>query len=97
MDKKRRDILRGLAIAPLLLGSNHLFSNKLLEIKETKKASKVKFSVNAYTFNKQLRSGEMNFYDMMEFAANLGLDAVDLTGYYNSTYPKFQRIKHCFN
>lgn len=89
MDKKRRDILKSLAIAPLLLSSgsilsNPLFVNHSVEIQPT---AKVKFSVNAYTFNEQLRSGEMNFYDMMEFAADLGLDAVDLTGYYFSTYP----------
>lgn len=68
----------------MLLSSGSLFSNPFLE---TKTAAKVKFSVNAYTFNDLLRSGKMNFYDMMEFAADLGLDAVDLTGYYFSTYP----------
>lgn len=89
MDKKRRDVLKSFAIAPLLLSSSGLFSNSLFTnpLSKPKKASKVKFSVNAYTFNEQLRSGEMDFYDMMDFAANLGLDAVDLTGYYFSTYP----------
>ena len=89
MDKKRRDILKSFAIAPLLLSSKPVlaspfFSDPLLETKTT---NKVKFSVNAYTFNDLLRSGKMNFYDMMKFASDLGLDAVDLTGYYFSTYP----------
>ena len=89
MDKKRRDILKSLAISPLLLSSRSIFSNPLLETKtlNAKTSAKVKFSVNAYTFNNLLRSGKMDFYDMMEFAANLGLDAVDLTGYYFFTYP----------
>jgi sugar phosphate isomerase/epimerase len=87
MDKKRRKFIQSLAIAPLLLSSSNVFSNPFIESKNIKKASKVKFSVNAYTFNEQLRSGEMDFYDMMDFASNLGLDAVDLTGYYFSTYP----------
>ena len=30
----------------------------------------------------------MTFFDMMEFAASIGLDAVDLTGYYFSKYPE---------
>ncbi len=96
MDKKRRDLLRSFAIAPLLLSSSNVFSNPFLETKNTKTASKVKFSVNAYTFNEQLRSGEMNFYDMMEFAADLGLDAVDLTGYYFSSYPSIPDDKTLF-
>ncbi len=89
MDKKRRAILKGLACAPLFLGSGTALSNPSFsdEFLEAKKPSKIKCSVNAYTFNEQLRSGEMNFYDMMEFAANLGLDAVDLTGYYFANYP----------
>lgn len=90
MEIKRRNILRGLAAAPLLFGFDTIFANSLLDVnesKELKKTSKVKFSVNAYTFNEQLRSGKMDFYDMMKFASDLGLDAVDLTGYYFSTYP----------
>ncbi|WP_299064179.1 sugar phosphate isomerase/epimerase family protein [uncultured Polaribacter sp.] len=96
MDKKRRDILRSLAIAPLLLGSGNIFSNSLLTTDKVETKSKLKFSVNAFTFDKMLRSGEMDFYDMMEFAANLGLDAVDLTGYYFSTYPNIPDDKTLF-
>ncbi|WP_159949808.1 sugar phosphate isomerase/epimerase family protein [Polaribacter septentrionalilitoris] len=96
MDKKRRNILKGLAAAPLILGSNNLFSNTLIETKTIKSVAKVKFSVNAFTFNEQLRSGEMDFYDMMEFAADLGLDAVDLTGYYFSTYPNIPNNETLF-
>lgn len=98
MDKKRRDVLKSFAIAPLLLSSSSLFSNSLFanSYSDTKKTSKVKFSVNAFTFNEQLRSGEMDFYDMMDFAANLGLDAVDLTGYYFSAYPNIPDDKTLF-
>ena len=96
MNKKRRDVLKSLAIAPLLLGSNHLFSSTILETKAVKKVAKIKFSINAYTFNDLLRSGKMNFYDMMEFAADLGLDAVDLTGYYFATYPEIPNDKTLF-
>lgn len=89
MDKKRRSVLRSIALAPLVLSSGSILSNTLLDnsLSEIKSSARVKFSVNAFTFNKQLRSGSMDFYDMMNFAAELGLDAVDLTGYYFSTYP----------
>lgn len=98
MDKKRRAILKGLAFTPLLLGSGTALSNASFshDFLEVKKPAKIKCSVNAYTFNEQLRSGEMNFYDMMEFAADLGLDAVDLTGYYFATYPGIPKDKTLF-
>lgn len=96
MDTKRRDILKGLAAAPLILGVNGLFSNTLSETKKIKTVAKVKFSVNAYTFNDQLRSGKIDFYDMMNFAADLGLDAVDLTGYYFDNYPNKPKDKTLF-
>jgi len=46
-----------------------------------KSFASIQCSVNAYSFNTQLRSGEMDVEDLMEFAAYIGLDAVDLTGY----------------
>ena len=49
---------------------------------------RIRLSVNAYSFNEQLRSGEMTLFDMMEYAAEIGLDAVDLTGYYFEDYPR---------
>lgn len=48
----------------------------------------IRFSVNAYSFNAQLRAGKMTLSDMMEFAAEAGFDAVDLTGYYLPGYPE---------
>lgn len=85
MDKQRRNLLRSLALAPILLGSRSLFASPLIE---TSARSRLQYSINAYTFNDLLRSGEMTFFDMMEFAYELGLDAVDLTGYYFSGYPQ---------
>lgn len=58
--------------------------------------ARVRLSVNAYSFNEQLRSGEMTLSDMMEYAAETGLDAVDLTGYYFSEYPKVSPDQELF-
>ena len=93
MDKKRRNVLRNLALAPILLGSRSAFSSPSME---TFVPSRLQYSVNAYTFNSLLRSGEMTFFDMMEFASTLGLDAVDLTGYYFAGYPKVPDDKTLF-
>ena len=78
---KRRKLLGQLALAPLLLNTGFTFKPK-------SSVSRVQFSVNAYSFNKMLRDGEMNFDDMMEYAAEIGLNAVDLTGYYFGNYPE---------
>ncbi len=85
MDKIRRSVLGKLALAPVLLGAHTLTAGSR---KEATAQTRLQYSVNAYSFNSQLRSGEMSFFDMMEFAADIGLDAVDLTGYYFSSYPE---------
>ncbi|MCF8226305.1 MAG: sugar phosphate isomerase/epimerase [Bacteroidales bacterium] len=46
-----------------------------------------KIALNAYSFNTLLRNGEMNLFDLMKFSSELGLDGVDLTGYYFPGYP----------
>src|SRR5690554_1239096 len=93
MDKKRRDFLGSLALAPILLGSRSLFASPFIK---TSARSGLQYSINAYTFNSLLRSGKMTFFDMMEFASALGLNAVDLTGYYFSDYPGIPDDKTLF-
>ena len=48
---------------------------------------KVKISLNAYSFNRPLLAGEMNINDMLDFAAQIGFEGVDITGYYFPGYP----------
>ena len=93
MDKKRRNIIRHVAFTPALLASQNLLATP----KNVKKApTRLQYSVNAYSFNSMLRSGKMTFIDMMEFAADIGLDAVDLTGYYFSSYPEVPENSELF-
>ena len=49
--------------------------------------TKVKISLNAYSFNRPLMAGEMNICDMLDFAAETGFEGVDITGYYFPGYP----------
>ena len=44
--------------------------------------------LNAYSFNRQLRSGEINLDEMFRFASETGFEAVDLTAYYITGYPE---------
>ena len=50
--------------------------------------NRFKISLNAYSFNTPLRSGKTSLESVMEFCAEEGFDAVDLTGYYFPGYPK---------
>ena len=87
MNKDRRNFLGGLAATPLALSLPGATSAKAATPSVKQRVARVQYSVNAYTFNDALRSGEMTLFDMMHFAADVGLDAVDLTGYYFKSYP----------
>ena len=49
--------------------------------------TKIKISLNAFSFNVPLLAGEMTIDDMLDFAAETGFEGVDLTGYYFPGYP----------
>lgn len=95
MKNNRRDALRKLAMAPPLLSASALWRAN------TKRATnpaahRIQYSVNAYSFNDEFRSGQMDFFDMMEFASDIGLNAVDLTAYYFSSYPNLPKKPEIF-
>lgn len=92
--KTRRTFLKNIALTPFVLGASNLlaFTKKEAIIKK----NRLQYSINAYSFNSELRSGEMTFFDMMDFCAELGMDAVDITGYYFSSYPEVPSNKDLF-
>ncbi len=90
---KRRTLLRSLTLSPFLFSSRNLLASPFIK---PLAQSRLQYSINAFTFNSLLKSGEMTFFDMMEFASRLGLNAVDLTGYYFSDYPKIPDDKTLF-
>ncbi len=94
MDKTRRNLLKSIALTPFALNANKLMAFSK-DAKPTPK-NRLQYSINAYSFNTELRSGEMTFFDMMEFCAEIGMDAVDLTGYYFPSYPQTPENKTLF-
>jgi len=48
---------------------------------------KIRVGLNAYSFNDPLLAKTITIDEMIEFCAQLGLEAVDLTGYYFLSYP----------
>ena len=86
----RRNFLKNLSIPIVTLAS---FNESPARAKENSPASsnpsaRVKLSLNAYSFNKELLNGSMTIEDMLDFCASLGIMAVDITGYYFKGYPK---------
>jgi sugar phosphate isomerase/epimerase len=51
------------------------------------RSPKIKLSLNLYSFNASLRSGETTLEQAIDFCAELGFDAVDPTGYYFPGHP----------
>lgn len=47
----------------------------------------IKISLNAYSFNRYLESGEMTLEELLLYCADLHFDALDPTGYYFPGYP----------
>ena len=54
----------------------------------SKKANHFRLSLNAYSFNDMLMKKKISKDELLEFCANTGFDAVDMTGYYFSSYPE---------
>lgn len=95
MKNNRRDALRKIALAPALFTAPTLLAATTKGTLEPT-ARRVQYSVNAYSFNDEFKSGEMDLFDMMVFASEIGLNAVDLTAYYFSSYPKLPEKPEIF-
>jgi sugar phosphate isomerase/epimerase len=49
--------------------------------------TRIKLSLNAYSFNEPLRAGTMTLHDVVDYCALHGFDGLDATGYYFPGYP----------
>ncbi|NJB35098.1 sugar phosphate isomerase/epimerase family protein [Croceivirga sp. JEA036] len=97
MKNSRRDALRKLTMVPALAAAPSLFAaSSSKRVTPVSTEQRVQYSVNAYSFNDEFKSGKMDLFDMMEFAADIGLNAVDLTSYYFSTYPNLPDTAEIF-
>lgn len=70
-------------------------SEQDLTKKKTKSA--VKTSLNAFSFAKDLNSGRMTLFQLIDYCADNGFDAVDLTGYYFPGYPAVPGDEFIYN
>ncbi len=65
--------------------------------KDKLKESKLKTSLNAYSFNEPLMAKTMNLDDLLDFCAAQNFDGVDLTGYYFPGYPKVPSDEYLYH
>ena len=82
MVMKRRTLLKTLAALPLATAA----VSGLAAVNENQ-GHRFKLSLNTYSFNRLLREGTVDLFDLLEFCASHGFDAIDPTGYYFPAYP----------
>ena len=87
----RRDFVKSLLITPAL------FSVGAINQEDKSKHSKLKTSLNAYSFNEPLMAKTMNLDDLLDFCAAQNFDGVDLTGYYFPGYPKVPSDEYIYH
>jgi len=76
---KRRELIGLLAALPL--------AGLALPLMSAAGPRRFKSSLNCYSFNLPLRDGSMDLFDVIDFCARQGFDAIDPTGYYFPDYP----------
>ena len=83
----RRGFVRSLAALPFLASGINFLTPKT-EPNTMEPGHKFKLSLNVYSFNRLLRNGDMDLFDVLEFCAKYNFDAIDPTGYYFPGYPE---------
>ena len=87
----RNHQLRNFSLLLLLVG---LFP---LKGKSQQLPTKLKTSLNAYSFNSSLMKGEINLDDLLEYCAANQFDAVDITAYYFPGYPEVPSDEYLYH
>lgn len=64
---------------------------------QQKLPTKLKTSLNAYSFNAPLMKGEMNLDELLEYCAANQFDAVDITAYYFPGYPEVPSDEYLYH
>jgi sugar phosphate isomerase/epimerase len=81
---KRRSFLRTSSLALAGTGGIRLATPSIVQGKGT---GHLTLTLNAFSFNRPLRDGEMSLDELFQFASQVGFPAVDLTAYYIPGYP----------
>jgi len=88
-DFSRRNFLTALPALSLVRASS--FSTPIISNQH------FKISLNAYSFNDMLMKKKISLTELLEFTAKTGFEAIDITGYYFSTYPTVPSNEEIFS
>ncbi|MDX2249138.1 MAG: sugar phosphate isomerase/epimerase family protein [Bacteroidia bacterium] len=89
----RRKALQTFTTLPLLAASGWAFRS----FASAPPCSNLKLSLNAFSFNDPLLKGQMSLENMLEFCAETGFAAVDITAYYFPGYPQVPSDEFLYN
>lgn len=87
----RRNFVKSLLLTPALITEGAIHQE------DKSKHSKLKTSLNAYSFNDPLMAKTMNLDDLLDFCAAQNFDGVDLTGYYFPGYPQVPSDEYIYH
>ena len=76
-----------LIISVIMLLSSATFFAQKLSVGNINDQSRTKIVLNFYSFNNPLVAAEMSIYDVIDYAASIGYEGLDITGYYFKGYP----------
>lgn len=92
MNLKLKNRIRNIGLL-VIISSVFSFSVK----SQAKLPTKLRTSLNAFSFNVPLLAGEMNLDDLLAFCAINQFDAVDITAYYFPGYPEVPSDEYLFH
>jgi len=92
MKKMISPLVKSIIFSILLISGIQLYGKSIKKF-----PTKLKTSLNAYSFSKPLLSGEMNLDQLIEFCALNQIDAVDLTAYYFPGYPEVPSDEYLYH
>jgi sugar phosphate isomerase/epimerase len=98
---ERRSFLKTVFASPALALTGGMLLNAASSTAQTSAVqgagSKLRVSLNAYSFNEPLTKKTMSLDDLLDFCAENNFDAVDLTGYYFPGYPNVPEDDYIFH
>ncbi|SFA71115.1 sugar phosphate isomerase/epimerase family protein [Algoriphagus aquimarinus] len=92
MKLNQKEKLRTIAILLILFASFPLVGES-----QQRFPTKLKTSLNAFSFNGPLMKGEMNLDDLLDYCATNQFDAVDITAYYFPGYPEVPSDEYLYH
>jgi sugar phosphate isomerase/epimerase len=96
MKLTRRQTLKFLSTIPLITLNGNLNQKVHDQTQKDVNPRRPKISLNLYSFNDLLRSGQISLDEVIEFCYQQGYDAIDPTAYYFRGYPEVPDDRYLF-